>query len=175
MTAKLDFKKLSLQDALDLAILIEQEAQERYLEFVERLGNRYEVDAADFFQKMAGNEAKHAQQLQQRRAQLFKNAPSRVDRSVIWDIEAPDPGTPRPFMSVHQALDLALAAERKAFDFFDEALAHIQDPQVRELFVELRCEEHHHQDAIRRQRAELPPGGEGPDLLDDDIDEPSAL
>ena len=31
----LDFQKLSLKDALDLAILIEEEAGERYLEFAE--------------------------------------------------------------------------------------------------------------------------------------------
>ena len=38
MTAALEFKKLSLQDALDLAILIEEEAKDRYEEFTRIVG-----------------------------------------------------------------------------------------------------------------------------------------
>ncbi len=37
MAATVDFASLSLQDALDLAILVEEEAQERYLEFVDQM------------------------------------------------------------------------------------------------------------------------------------------
>ena len=37
MTRDIDFTELSLQDTLDLAIAIEEEARERYLEFVDQM------------------------------------------------------------------------------------------------------------------------------------------
>ena len=50
MTTSLDLSKLSLMDALDLAILIEEEARQRYEMFasqIGRSGSRY--DAGSFF------------------------------------------------------------------------------------------------------------------------------
>ena len=41
----IDFAALSLQDALDLAILIEEEAQERYLEFVDQMQQHHTPEA----------------------------------------------------------------------------------------------------------------------------------
>src|SRR5689334_21920990 len=41
MTAALALQNLSLQDALDLAILIEEEAKDRYDEFTRIVGGRY--------------------------------------------------------------------------------------------------------------------------------------
>jgi len=174
MTKKLDFSKLNLQDALDLAILIEEEAEERYREFAEMLGGRYEGDAADVFRKMEQAEAKHGRELGAKRQQLFKNAGCRVDRSMIWDVEAPDYASPRSFMSPRQAARLALSSEVKAYEFFDGALKFVKDPEVKALFEELRGEEVDHQKMIQALIDRLPPG-EGPDKDDDDVDEPPAL
>ena len=55
----IDFRTLDLQDALDLALSIEEEAKERYEEFSRITGGRYAGDAADMFRQMAGYEAKH--------------------------------------------------------------------------------------------------------------------
>ena len=77
MTVQLDFSKLDLQDALDLAVLIEQEAEERYRWFADMLGERYPGDAADFFSMMARNEKRHGDELAKRRLALFGEAPSR--------------------------------------------------------------------------------------------------
>ena len=49
MAATIDFASLSLQDALDLAILVEEEAQERYLEFVDQMEQHHTKEAAGFF------------------------------------------------------------------------------------------------------------------------------
>ena len=54
MSTDLDLSKLSLMDALDLAILIEEEARQRYEMFaslIGRSGSRY--DAGSFFASMA--------------------------------------------------------------------------------------------------------------------------
>jgi erythrin-vacuolar iron transport family protein len=73
----IDFKKLSLRDALDLAILIEDEAKERYEEFANQMDIHHTPDAAGFFRFMAENEAKHGTQLAQRRRRLFASSPAR--------------------------------------------------------------------------------------------------
>jgi rubrerythrin len=59
-------------------------------------------------------------------------------------------------MTVHDALEVALAAERKAFEFFDGALPTVEDPEVRELFTDLRQEEVEHMQMVRDQMKRAP-------------------
>jgi rubrerythrin len=172
MMKDLDFTKIDLRDALDLAILIEEEAKERYEELSKMVGGRYEGDAFDVFETMAANEANHGKQLAERRKTLFPNAPPRVDRSMLFDEEAPDYGKIHVFMSPRQAMEVALESEEKAYDFFDNALAHIKDPDVRVLFEELRDEEKEHWAALKEHIEEYQPG---PDIEEEDADEPSPL
>jgi rubrerythrin len=172
MTRTLDFSTLSLQDALDLAILIEDEAEERYQELANLVGGRYPGDASDVFRNMAFNESKHGRQLAERRRQLFGDAPRAVTREMIWEVEAPDYGKPRVFMSPHQATEVAMASERKAHEFFVSALPSVKDPAVHALFEELRDEELHHYATLERHLKDLPPG---PDVEEQDADEPPAL
>jgi erythrin-vacuolar iron transport family protein len=153
----LDFATLSLQDALDLAILIEDEAKERYDEFAGNLQVHHTPDAAQFFVTMAGNEAKHGADLLERRRAMFGDAPSRVSRDMLWDVEAPGFDQARMFMTARQAMEVALASEVKAYDYFDAALGHVRDPTVRTLFEELRAEEAEHQAMVKAVMAKIPP------------------
>lgn len=172
MTVQVDFTKLDLQDALDLAVLIEREAEERYRWFVDLLGERYPGDAADFFSMMARNEQRHGEELAGRRRALFGDAPSRVTAEMIEDVEAPGSGTPRPFMSPRHALEVAMASEIKAWEFFDRALPSIQDADVRHLFEDLRDEEAIHQGLLEKQKAKYPESME-PDVDPEDVDTPA--
>ncbi len=160
MTANIDFSKLDLQDALDLAVLIEVEAWERYKFFAKQIGRRRPGDAADIFESMARNEEKHGKQLSERRQELFGDAPLRVSKDDIFDVEAPDSGAPRWNMSPLKAFKLALNSEEKAFWFYDEALKHVKDPGVRELFTELREEESEHVVMVKEAIEKLPPGSD---------------
>ena len=160
MPVTLDFSKLDLMDALDLAILIEVEALERYKTFAEQLGHRFSGDAASIFQSMARNEAKHGQQLHERRREMFGDAPLRVSRTDVFDVEAPEAGAPRWNMAPLKAFQLALASEEKAYWFYDEALKHVKDSAVRELFTELRDEETEHVRMVKEAIEALPPGSD---------------
>ncbi len=151
----MDFSKLTLQDALDLAILVEEEAQERYNEFTEQLEKHHTADAASFFREMSGNEAKHGAELRARRVNLFGDTPAKVDRSMIWDVEAPEYAEARIFMSHRQALNVAMDSEKKAYSFFDDALASITNAEVKELFAELRDEELEHQELVEAEIKKL--------------------
>ncbi len=172
MAGTIDFSKLDLTDALDLAILIEEEARERYEEFASQMETHHTEEAAAFFRFMAANEEKHGSELAARRRALFSDAPRRVDRSLLWDVEAPGYEKAHAFMSPRQALEVALQSEIKAYRFFESALPQVADEGVRKLFTELLGDEVQHQDLVRREMAKLPP-----EPLDSEefADEPVAL
>lgn len=167
----LDLARLDLRDALDLAILMEAEAKQRYLDFSKLVGGRYPGDAADVFKLMASYEEKHGAQLSARRRSLFQDAPSRVRAEMLDDLEAPDRGEPRVFMSPRDAVEVAIRSEEKAWAFFDEALRQVKDPDVRALFTELRAEEADHKKLLAARLASLP---KGPDLTEEEADAPGS-
>lgn len=166
-----DFHTMTLQDALDLALSIEEEAKERYEQFAKITGGRYAGDASDMFRQMAGYEARHWDELDRKRRELFGDAPRRITPDQLDDVEAPDRGQPRTFMSARQAVEVALRAEMKAHDFFDEALKEVKDPAVRTLFEQLREEEKQHVKLVGAWIDKLPPG---PDVEEDEADAPGS-
>jgi len=167
----IDFAKLSLMDALDLAILVEDEAQERYEEFAAQMDLHRTPDAAKFFRYMVENESKHGRELLARRVQKFGDAPRVVTRAMIFDIEAPDYDAARAFMTPRKAMEAAMACEVKAHNFFVAALPALKDVEVRALFEELRGEELEHQKLVQIELAKLPPDS---GLSDEDfVDEPA--
>jgi rubrerythrin len=154
-TRGLDFATLSLRDALDLAVLIEEEAGERYLEFAQQMETHHTPEAARFFTFMAGNEEKHRAALASRRATLFGNAPLTVTRAMIFDVEAPEYDEARAYMTPRQALTAALHSEEKAWSFFSQALPRVKDGEVKKLFEELLGDELEHQALVKREIAKL--------------------
>jgi rubrerythrin len=167
MSTRLDLSKLSLMDALDLAAIIELEAFKRYTQFAEQLGIRDAGDAGSVFQSMAVNENKHCEQLAERRLALFGDKPPNVKPDDIFDVEAPDFGAPSRYMSPLKAYYVALSSEKKAFEFYDQALRHVNQPDVKTLFEELREEEAEHVSMLEAIIAKLPPSA-AVDLEDED-------
>ncbi len=121
---------------------------------------------------MAENEGKHKTELAERRRESFGDAPREVKSTMIFDVEAPDYDEARAFMTARQALTIALRCEEKAHAFFVAALPYLTDTTVAALFSELRDEEVHHQQLVRREMDRLPKGDE-PDA-EAFVDEPSA-
>ena len=173
MSTRLDLSKLSLMDALDLAILIEMEACHRYQMFATQFGHSGGNDAGSFFASMVENEAKHGQELEARRKKLFGDAPAKLTLDDLYDVEAPDMGAPTRDMSLLDAFKIGLAAEQKAHDFYDVALSGITDPEVRDLFTELRDEETEHVDMLKAEMAKLPESAR--ERAGYDVDETPAL
>jgi rubrerythrin len=164
-----DITALTARDALDLAILIEDEAAERYEELARQLAIHRTAEAAAFFGSMARNEALHRERLAERRRQLFGDSRRTMSRAMLWDIEAPEYDQARAFMTVRQAMEAALRSERKAHAFFAEAASLVHESGVRILLEELRDEELQHQELIRGQIARLPPepGVDGAEFTDE--------
>jgi rubrerythrin len=172
MSHDIDFAALSLRDTLDLAIAIEKEAKERYDEFAEQLEAHRTPEVAKFFRFMSANEVKHAEVLTARRTELFADQASTADTSVIVEVEAPSYEGARAFMPIQDALDVALEAEVKAYEFYHHALPSIDDEAVKQLFARLRDEEVRHQQMIKDIIAKVPDlDGFDPD---DFVDAPTA-
>lgn len=168
----IDFSALTPADALDLAVLIEEEARQRYLEFIDMMHEvHHNTEAAKFFAFMAENEQHHRDELAERRQRLYPNEPSRVTGTMIYDVEAPEYDEPQAFMSIRECLDLAMAAEVKAENFFRRTLDTATTPEVRALFAELAEEEVEHQKMVAEQLAKLP-ADESPLTPEDVADEP---
>ena len=170
-TQGIDFAALSLKDALDLALLIEEEARDRYDELAAQLEAHHTPEAAGFFRKMVRIEELHRAELEKRRVELFKAAPRTVTRNMLFDVEAPEYDVARADMTVRQALEAAMQSETKAHDFFDAAIPELKDAEVKKLFEELREEEKEHQKWVRLELERAPISlGAG----FDDSDEPVA-
>jgi rubrerythrin len=122
---------------------------------------------------MAEYEARHGAQLAERRQHAFGALPRLVQPSMLFDVEAPEYDQARAFMTPHAAMRAALRSEVKAHAFFQAAVPHAHDPEVRQLFEELLREEVLHQDLVREQLDKLPPE---PDADPGDFtDDPVAL
>lgn len=171
-TQGIDFATISMRDALDLAVLIEEEARDRYEELAAQLILHRTPGAAGFFTKMMRVEEIHRKQLAEQRARNFGNAPSAVTREMIYDVEAPDFDEVRMNMTHRDALEVALRSEIKAHHFFTTALQHVSSAEVKKLFEHLCEEEVEHQNLVKQEIAKLEP--EDPRSGDDFSDDPVA-
>lgn len=169
---KIDLATVTLCDALDLAVLVEEESRDRYVDFSEQLGSHATPEAAAFFKTMAGYEEKHRTDLLAQRKAQFGDAPVRVRREQLWDVEAPAHEEAAAFMTVREALLTALRAEQKANQFFTEACAVATNAEAKRLFAELAEEEAEHESMVQAQIARLAP--DEPFRVEDFADEPTA-
>jgi erythrin-vacuolar iron transport family protein len=168
----IDFATLSLKDALDLAVLIEEEAKERYEDLAEQLELHHTPEAARFFRVMSRNEEKHRADLAARRLALFGDQPVSMTRGMLFEVEAPEFDEVRVFMTPRAALRVAFRAEKKAWAFFVDAAPQVRDAGVKKLFIELQAEELSHQQLVLAELERTPPE---PVLEQDDVeDEPVA-
>ena len=156
MPEHLDFSTLTSADALDLAVLIEEEARQRYFEFVDLMDEVHqEPGIARFFALMADSEERHGQELWGRRERSYPDAPHRVNASMLFDLDADGYDAPTAAMTTEDCLRAALEAERQLESFFRDALRAAADPEIRLLFSELAEEELEHQRMLGERLAEL--------------------
>jgi rubrerythrin len=170
-TGRVDLSALDLCAAVDLAIVIEDEARQRYEQLAGQVGGRYPGDASEVFQAMADVQRMHTAHLAKRRRQVFGDAPPHFDETVVCDLEAPSHGAVRVFMGPRDALAAAMEAEARAVEFYDEAAALVRDPAAKVFLEGQREEDFDHWQALEAWMAAAPPG---PDLEEDEADPPGS-
>ncbi len=134
------------------ALAIEREASTRYLEFAEHMADEGNDHVATLFRNLAKFEAQHVEQLLEvtremalpeipagQYAWLDEGAPETAAHDLLFRLMTP-----------YDALDIALAAERRAQRFFDEVYETVTDDELRELARDMASEEADHVDWVER-------------------------
>ena len=155
MAVDLDFSKLSAMDVLDLAIYVENEAEDNYEELVSWMKRQGNEEAAAFFKRMAGLEELHRQQISAVRVQLFGEAAPTTTNSHAWEVETPDFDAIAPDVSLVAAYELAIGAETKAHDYYAGALEYATEPRMVKLLEHLRDAELKHKALLEKEMGDL--------------------
>ena len=150
-----------VQSAAELyahAIVIEREAAERYSEFAERMADLGNDAVAELFDRLAGFEAEHLETLLRRTDGVELPAP--VAGAYKWlDTGAPETAARElifRLMTPRHALEIALAAEKRAQVFFETVLTTAGDPALRALAKEMAGEEQEHVRMVEQVLAQTP-------------------
>ena len=134
------------------AIAIEREAAERYAEFARLMADEGNQDVAAVFGRLAALEAGHLEVLLRRTDGVV--LPGAPDGNYRWLGEGPPETAAREFvyrmMTPHQALAIALSAERRASAFFESVRRTADDPALRALAQDMAMEEKEHIAMIER-------------------------
>lgn len=164
----------SLPEFYAYALAIEEEAAARYQELGDQMTEHHNRAAAQLFFWLAGLERQHAAEIA-RRAQGLP-----LPEIAPWDYrwqsaEAPET-TPHEaahyLMTPWHALELALANEKRAVEFFDNVARTTRDEAVARLAREFAAEERIHVAYVERALAEQADPTAG---WDEDLDDPQAV
>jgi len=155
MALQVDFSKLDGRDVLDVAIQVEEEARDSYQELAGWLKADGKPDVAAFFERMASFEQLHRDQLAELRAAEYGDAPPRHSDRAIWEVEEIDYDALGKSIDLGGAFRLAMDAERRAGEYYAEALEYAADQKTIELFTMLRDSEQAHLRLLREQHDRL--------------------
>jgi len=155
----------SLVDLYAIAYQIEADAVERYAMLADQMEMHNNPALVDVFRGLARAEGIHRDEICRMAGDFDIVAHAR--KVARWQLgespESADLGAAHYLMTPHDALQMALAAEQAALEFFRELLAGTQDPEVRRFAAELVEEEAGHVALCHRLlERHLPPAGGGP-------------
>ncbi|MCG6951317.1 MAG: ferritin family protein [Betaproteobacteria bacterium] len=140
------------------ALAIEREAAARYLEFADRMADEGNDRVATLFRRLAAFESEHVNQLLEATRQM--RLPEVPAGAYAWlDAGAPETAAHDfvfRLMTPHDALEIALEAERRARRFFDEVYESAADAALRDLALDMAREEDDHVAWVERALATHP-------------------
>jgi len=162
---KRSFIALSPQEALHVAIFIEERNAELYHRFAEMFVEFRDVESleiAGVFWDMAVEEHQHSTRLQTLYGERFGNAACAVTEEDIEEmIEVPKLedgnvlGTAAtPLSARERALQVALKAEQNARKYYADISEHTPDAKLRKLYAELAEFETDHVEFLERKLSE---------------------
>lgn len=135
-----------LAEFMAQAWAMEVEASQRYADLADAMETHNNVEVAAMFRTMANYESKHADDIMA--AMGWSEAPPLTPRDGGWPGTEPPEVTPMQdvhyLMQPYHALELALAAEKRAERFFAELARIAPTDAVRRAARELRAEEEEH-------------------------------
>ncbi len=162
---KRSFVSLSPQEALHVAIFIEERNAELYHRFAEMFVEFRDVESleiAGVFWDMAVEEHHHSTRLQTLYGERFGNSACSVTEEDVHEIiEIPklDDGdvlkkATSPLPARERALQVALRSEQSARQYYGDIAEHTTDPKLRKLYKELSEFETEHVEYLERKLSE---------------------
>jgi rubrerythrin len=148
----------SLTDLLAIAYQIETDAVQRYTLLADQMETHNNPQLMRVFRDLARAEGIHADEIRKQGANIDLAAESQ--RLGPWQKgESPeevDLGAVHYLMTPWHALELALAAERRALGFFTWVTETTKDPEIKEMADEFVEEEAEHVNLVYRLMARYP-------------------
>ncbi len=164
---KRDFASLTAQEALHVAIFIEERNADIYGQFAEMFAEFRDPESLELaaaFWDMANEERKHGTLLQKRYFDRFGTRPCAITEEDIRDfIEVPRLENGEIFTisrlkvgrSPRQmALEVAMAAEQDALHFYQRLAGLAEDPELRAMYREFVEFESGHSDWLEKKVSE---------------------
>jgi rubrerythrin len=164
---KRDFVSLTAQEALHVAIFIEERNAEIYHQFAEMFAEFHDpesLEVASAFWDMASDERQHGTLLQKRYFERYGTRPCAVTEDDISDfIEVPRLENGDIFTITklkvgrsprEMALEVAVAAEQNALRFYTRLAEITQDTELKNLYAEFVEFESAHSGWLDRKLAE---------------------
>ncbi len=164
---KREFTSLSPQEALHVAIFIEERNAEIYQQFAELFADFRDpesLEIAQVFAEMSEEERHHGTELQERYFERYGTRAGAITEDDISDfIEVPRLENGDIFaiarsrtsrVPAQKALEVALAAEKAALRYYARLVELTDDEPLRALYVELSSFEGEHTNILERRLAE---------------------
>jgi rubrerythrin len=140
------------------ALAVEREAAARYAELAEFMSDHDNAAVAELFARLAQIEEEHADAIVARARGL--DVPALRTFEHTWFDAGPPETVAHEFvfrlMTPHDALKVALEAERRARAYFEQVFANATDPDVKMLAAAMIQEEQQHIDWVERALATAP-------------------
>lgn len=135
------------------AVRLEADAAETYERLALQMEERTNVTVAALFRKFAGYSRQHLGEARARAAREAGGVLELAPEEYRWP-DGCSPETPAPAdiqrLTVRSALEMALATERSACDFYSAVAGQTRSTEVQELAQEFAEEEAEHVEALER-------------------------
>lgn len=158
----------TLDELLAHAHRLELEAVERYQDLAEQMLVHNQPELAALFQTMSQIEGLHVDKMQDLAA--GRELPVIAPWDYCWPtLESPESvpiGSQGYRMTPRQALELVLASEERAYDFFIGVASSSPDPTACQIAAELAEEEREHAVLLREWLNRYPPETDSREALD---------
>ena len=152
----------SLADLFAVAYRIEADAVERYNVLADQMEVHNNPELVKVFRDLARAEGIHAEEIRRMAGDI--DVIAHGQRMARWSRgESPeevDLGSAHYLMTPWHALQLALAGEKRALEFFTSIAATAKDPKIKKMAEEFKEEEAEHVNLVHRLLRKYPPPSE---------------
>ena len=152
----------SLADLFAVAYRIEADAVERYNVLADQMEVHNNPELVKVFRDLARAEGIHAEEIRRMAGDI--DVIAHGQRMARWSRgESPeevDLGSAHYLMTPWHALQLALAGEKRALEFFTSIAATAKDPKIKKMAGEFKEEEAEHVNLVHRLLRKYPPPSE---------------